>query len=259
VSPVAGLVIDAAGNLYGVASGGGSARRGTVFELKRQANGTWIERVLYNFKDNAADGAAPIGRLILDAAGNLYGTTMGGGFDNAGTVFELKREAGGNWRERVLHSFANNGIDGILPWAGLVFDTVGNLFGTSASGGSSGMVTVFELSPNGTGGWTESILYNFRSDGTDGNFPDHEVILDGTGNLYGTTVQGGASNLGTVFELSPDGSGDWTEKVLHSFTHDSIDGESPTSGLIFDVAGNFYGTTYGGGTAGAGTVFKITP
>lgn len=171
----------------------------------------------------------------------------------------MKREAGGVWRERVLHSFASNGIDGILPWAGLVFDTAGNLYGTASEGGSFGLGTVFELSPNGTGGWTESILYSFSNDGADGYYPTHEMTLDTNGNLYGTTTRGGTSDLGTIFKLSSNGNGGWTESILHSFTYDSMDGEDPASGLIFDTAGNLYGTTAGGGTAGAGTVFKITP
>ena len=176
-----------------------------------------------------------------------------------GTAFELKREAGGIWKERVLHSFINNGTDGANPLSGLVFDASGNLYGTTEFGGTFGSGTVFELSPNAIGGWTEKVLHSFSNNGTDGFYPYREVILDGAGNLYGTTTAGGFAGDGIAFELSPDGSGGWTEKVLHTFANNGTDGVEPICGLIFDTAGNLYGTTAQGGTAAAGTVFEITP
>ena len=254
-----GLVLDTAGNLYGTTGIGGFAGEGTVFELKRQTNGGWTEKVLYGFRDNATDGKNPSGKLVFDASGNLYGTTVDGGSSSVGTAFELKREAVGIWKERVLHTFTNNGTDGASPVSGLVLDAAGNLYGTTQFGGTFGVGTVFELSPNGIGGWTEKVLYSFSNNGTDGYYPYREVILDGAGNLYGTTFAGGFAGDGIAFELSADVSGGWTEQVLHTFANNGADGGEPVCGLISDTAGNLYGTTSRGGTAAVGTVFKITP
>jgi uncharacterized repeat protein (TIGR03803 family) len=160
----------------------------------------------------------------------------------------------------VLHSFG--GLpDGEEPWAGLIFDARGNLYGTTFQGGNYLGGTVFELTPNGSGGWTETVLHSFgngKEDG-DGYQPAYgSLIFDAAGNLYGTTSLGGNSNSGTVFELTPNGGGGWTETVLHNF--DTADGQRfPFAGLNFDAAGNLYSTTYGGGTYGEGTVFELTP
>ncbi len=173
-------------------------------------------------------------------------------------------------QEKVLHSFGN-GEDGIYPFAGLVFDAAGNLYGTTNSGGihncdtyPPGCGMVFELSPKQGGGWTKKVLPSF--DYWDGAYPTTGLIIDAAGNLYGTTpfggihgCFGGGLNCGTVFELSPNGSGGWTEKVLHSFNQNGTDGFYPYSNLIFDAAGNLYGTTYAGGIHNYGTVFEITP
>jgi uncharacterized repeat protein (TIGR03803 family) len=255
--PEAGLIFDAAGNLYGVTALGGPNGLGTVFELTPTAGGGWKENVLFGF--NGTDGWAPSGSLIFDAAGNLYGTTEWGGIYYDGNVFELTPIGGGNWAETQLYSFnPNTGTDGASPYAGVIFDATGNLYGTTEYGGIYGHGTVFELTPNGSGGWTEQVLHNF--DGTDGSEPAG-LIFDATGNLYSTTGGGGAYGAGTVFELTPNGSGGWTETVLYSFCSqpDCTDGLSPEAGLIFDAAGNLYGTTYSGGTYDAGTVFELTP
>jgi uncharacterized repeat protein (TIGR03803 family) len=159
------------------------------------------------------------------------------------------------WYEKVLHSF--NGGDGANPAAGLIFDAAGNLYGTTTGGGTSGYGTVFELTPMGGGGWTETILYSFGN-GTDGAIPYAGLIFDAAGNLYGTTFGGGPyGGAGTVFELTPTAGGGWTETVLHSFN--GGDGANPVAGLIFDAAGNLYGTTTGGGTYGGGTAFELSP
>jgi uncharacterized repeat protein (TIGR03803 family) len=205
VGPQAGLVIDAAGNLYGTTVGGGAFDRGSVFELTPGAGGTWTETVLYSF-----GGGVPQGSLILDAAGNLYGTTyVGGVYGNGGTVFELRPKAGGGWTKKVLHSFnPNNGKDGHNPVAGLIFDTAGNLYGTTYGGGAhcTGCGTVFELTRTAGGGWKEKILHSFSHNSNDGFDPVAGLILDAAGNLYGTTAYGGAnsytcdySSCGTVF------------------------------------------------------------
>ena len=164
-------------------------------------------------------------------------------------------------QETVLHSF--NNTDGAYPVAGLIFDAVGNLYGTTDGGGNFGgncgtygCGTVFELSPNGSGGWTEKVLYSFSNNGTDGANPIAGLVRDAAGNLYGTTDGGGGPyNSGTVFELTPQAGGGWTEKVLHSFSF--FHGRSPEAGLILDAAGNLYGTTSYGGAYGGGTVFEF--
>jgi uncharacterized repeat protein (TIGR03803 family) len=260
--PEAGLIVDAAGNLYGTTYFGGTYLYGTVFELTPAGGGGWTEQVLHSFNNNGADGSLPAAGLIFDAAGNLYGTTVNGGTGSncvlgCGTVFELTPAAGGGWTEQVLHSFNNNGADGSTPFAGLIFDAAGNLYGTTFAGGTYGYGTVFELTPAAGGGWTETVLHNFGN-GTDGTAPYAGLIFDAAGNLYGTTSYGGTYNYGTVFELTPAAGGGWTETVLHNFGN-GTDGITPYAGLIFDAAGNLYGTTFVGGTYGYGTVFEVTP
>jgi len=261
--PYAGVIFDAAGNLYGTTGGGGTYGVGTVFELSPAAGGGWTETVLHSF--NGSDGHGPEAGLIFDAAGKLYGTTAWGGTGTdclntgCGTVFKLTPVAGGGWTETVLHSFSNT--DGALPFAGLIFDAAGNLYGTTQQGGSYGFGTVFELTPTAGGGWTETVLFSFNGNwsGRDGGLPEAGLIFDAAGNLYGTTGAGGTYAYGTAFELTPTAGGGWTETVLHSFNNNGTDGESPLAGLIFDAAGNLYGTTGGGGTYGLGMVFELTP
>lgn len=215
------------------------------------------EKLLYSFGTVRMDGAYPQAGLILDNAGNLHGTTSGGGAYNEGTVFELMRKAGGHWAQRILHSF-KGGADGAHPSANLIFDASGNLYGTTYAGGVHASGTVFELTPEATAGWTEKLLYAFGSYSGDGTSPYAGLTLDSSGNLYGTTNQGGADSSGTVFELIPKAGGGWTEKVLHSFGRGK-DGASPYASLIIDAAGNLYGTAFHGGADGFGTVFELTP
>jgi uncharacterized repeat protein (TIGR03803 family) len=271
--PSAGLILDVAGNLYGTTIGGGAYSGcfstidgcGTVFELTPGKNGQWTEKVLYNFGQNARDGFGPEGSLVIDDAGNLYGTTIYGGAyscsgsDGCGTVFELMPGKNGRWKGRVIHSF--NGNDGDLPVSNVIFDSAGNLYGTTYEGGYRGWGTVFKLVPSKNGEWREELLHSFRNQKS----PDAGVILDPAGNLYGTSFLGGPSGSGTVFELTPDANGKWTETVLQKF--DKADGQWPRGSLTFDSAGNLYGTTGAGGrihdrscySQGCGTVFEITP
>ncbi len=215
----------------------------------------WKEKVLHNF-GTGVGGLSPQSALISDAAGNLYGTTSEGGTYGGGTAFELSPAAGGGWTETVLHNFNQNGTDGAFPDAGLVFDAAGNLYGTTSAGGLYYDGTVFELSPAVGGGWTETMLHNFIDNGTDGVRPEAGLIFDAAGNLYGTTITGGTNycngyfgnSCGTVFQLSPTEGGGWTETVLHNFIDNGTDGWQPYAGLIFDAAGNLYGTTILGGT-----------
>jgi uncharacterized repeat protein (TIGR03803 family) len=207
---------------------------------------------LHNFT-GGADGSSPVANLTLDKLGNLYGTTPGGGAYTWGTVFELTL-ANGVWTETVLHNFSNSNGDGALPQVGLVFDSSGNLYGTTRGGGAGG--TVFELKPS-NGAWTESVLFYFPC-GNAGCFPSGGLVFDKLGNLYGTTENGGLYGGGTVFQLTPT-NGNWTESVLHSFGA-GADGSDPTGSLILDTSGNLYGTTVsGGGTGKSGVVFEITP
>ncbi len=266
------LISDAAGNLYGTTEYGGTYGCGVAFELTPESGGSWTEKVLHSFGDST-DGISPSqAGLIFDAAGNLYGTTS----NKQGTVFELTPTKDGGWTEKILHSF--NGTDGGFPFAGLTIDAAGNLYGTTYEGGTYNSGTVFELTPTKGGGWTEKVLHSFGN-GADGAFPRAGLIFDSAGNLYGTTSQGGAYNscmptiprnnistCGTVFELTPKAGGRWTERVLYSFNHNGTDGYDPLAGLIFDAAGNLYGTTSMGGSEngrgcflGCGTVFELTP
>jgi len=159
------------------------------------------ETVLYNFPCGAT-GCEPGSNLIFDAAGNLYGTSPRGGATNYGVVFELSPQVGGGWTEAVLHSFSDNGHDGFLPQGGLIFDAAGNLYGTTSGGGEHKGGTVFELSPVTGGGWSEFVLHNFGA-GTDGSESNAGLVMDGAGNLYGTTTLGGVHGDGTAFELTP--------------------------------------------------------
>ncbi len=246
----------------------------TVLAVVLFATTTWAvahETVLHSFNLNGSDGAYFPSRLTRDSAGNFYGTTTYGGIHlqtcsdvGCGTVFELSPKQGGGWTEKILHSF--NFTDGAYPGGGLIFDALGNLYGTTIYGGIYGYGTVFELSPKQGGGWQEKVLYSF-GDGAQGTSPFvGSLIFDPAGNLYGTTSWGGIHGYGTAFELSPNADGSWTQKVLHSFNLNGADGAVPAIGMIFDGAGNLYGTTlYGGlhlqecGGAGCGTVFELSP
>jgi len=230
-----------------------------------QAFGAISESVLWSF-GNGLDGAAP-DDVIIDANGNLFGTTRAGGAYGGGTAFELTPPSatGENWSEAILWSFGN-GADPGGPTVGLILDAKGNLFGTTNGGGAFGGGTVFELTPPSTSGgsWTESILWSFGNS-TDGNGPDAGVIMDGSGNLYGTTNSGGISGKGTVFELTPPSTvgGAWTESILWNFGNGS-DGAFPQVGVIIDRNGNLYGTTHRGGVNDngsdpGGTAFQLTP
>jgi uncharacterized repeat protein (TIGR03803 family) len=264
--PVGNLVSDAAGNLYGTTYGGGLlCSCGVVFKLAHNSDGSWTEHVLHRFT-GGADGNSPTSELILDAAGNLYGTTNYGGLFGRGVVFKLAPNPGGTWTEQVLYSFMG-GTDGSIGSAGMIFDAAGNLYGTNYYGGSSSCDcgVIFKLAPNPDGTWTEHVLYRFAGGMTDGANPRAGVILDAAGNLYGTTEfgglgwSGGSGGWGTVFELMPNPDGTWTEHVLYRFTG-GIDGATPfAGGVISDAAGNLYGTTRGGGSGGSGAVFELTP
>jgi uncharacterized repeat protein (TIGR03803 family) len=252
--PYGGLTLDQAGNLYGTTGAGGAYGYGTVFELTPNKDGSWSEHVLHSFSDRP-DGSGPLGGVIFDAAGNLYGTTSSGGSDEGGAVYELKH-ANGGWKESILYSFAMLLHDGLAPSAGVIFDSLGNLYGTTVGGGAYNIGTVFELTPGSGGTWTEQVLYNFPG-GDNGSYPQTPVILDPMGNLYGMTTRGGRDNVGVVYKLTP-ARGTWTISVVHSFTG-GHDGGSPMFGsLTMDAAGNLYGMTSAGGVFGYGAAFRLS-
>jgi uncharacterized repeat protein (TIGR03803 family) len=256
VHPYGGLIFDKAGNLYGTASSGSPAGVncnlaygcGSVFVVTPSGK----EKVLHAFQGGSSDGSAPLGGLIADAGGNLYGTTGAGGSFEYGTVFEMTPKG----KETILYAFQGGDSDGMEPWGNLVMDSSGNLYGATYSGGGDGCFsmhgcgTAFRLAPGGA----ETVMHIFQGNSSDGGNPEGGLIIDPAGNLYGTTFMGGASNLGTVFEISPSGA----ETILHSFAGGS-DGANPVAGLVMDVAGDLYGTTAEGGATDDGTVFEITP
>ena len=203
-SPNASLIMDSVGNLFSTTSQGGTYNAGTAFELSPQSNGSWQFKVLHSFNPIAGDGSDPVGILILDSGGNLYGAAGEGGDHQLGAVFELTPSTGGSWTERVLYSFGASATDGTFPEGGLLLDTTGNLFGETEQGGSYGGGTLFELAPsNGT--WTEHLLHNFGNS-TDGKFPWGGLLFSPSGNIYGACAEGGvhytdSDQGGTVFEV----------------------------------------------------------
>ena len=235
--PQGGVTLDAGGNLYGTTRLGGVFGNGTVFEI---AKGSTTVTTLASF--NGINGANPWAGVTLDAAGNLYGTTLAGGANIAGTVFEIAR---GSTTVTTLASFDDT--NGAGPFAGVTLDAAGNQYGTTSQGGASNLGTVFEIAK---GSATITMLASFN--GTDGAYPRAGVTLDAAGNLYGTTSAGGGSDDGTVFEIAK---GSTTITTLASF--DGTNGDGPQGGVTLDSAGNLYGTTQYGGASGAGTVFEI--
>jgi len=241
--PHDGLIMDQSGNLYGTATYGGDANgQGVVFRLA--SDGT--ETILYEFQGSPNDGQYPYGGLLLDKSGSLYGTTVGGGPDNDGTVFKLAPDG----TETVLHTFTNSASDGNEPMGSLVADKDGNLYGTTSIGGSDDLGTVFRQGPDGF-----ALLHSFTGSPGDGTHANPGLIMDKAGNLYGSTSNGGANGDGTVFKLAPDG----TETILHSFPDATGDGQTPVGNVVMDKAGNIYGSTFWGGANDDGAVFELAP
>ena len=300
-TPAGGAVFDSAGNLYGATTQGGGDdcpidQCGTVFELTppHSKGDSWTETLLHIFKGNGSgDGNTPAGSVILDSAGNLYGTTAYGGNGNCillgtkagcGTVFELSppKQKGGRWTETLLHNF-QGGNDGYFPNGNLVFDKAGNLYGATMFGGGKGTScnpyyqycgTVFELSrPKQKGGkWIEKVLHSFAGVDKggppgDGANPNGGLVLDSEGAVYGTTQAGGLNTCsthenqgcGTVFKLTPPTKKGslWTETILHRFSGGD-DGGQPNGALIFDAKGSLYGSAGGGNPSGGGIAFQLT-
>lgn len=278
-NPYAGMIFDSKGNLYGTTSTGGNTSAcppegcGVAFKLT-EAKGIWTETVVYSFQGK--DGAFPYAPLTLDAAGNLFGTTQWGGAYDGGTVFKLSPGKHGQWSEEGLHSFSSDTKDGGQPTYGVIFDSSGNLYGTTPFGGTVGQQgwgTAFKLTPAGGGKWKETILRTFDRAKLGGGYVSSGLILDARGNLYGTTGEGGKYSCpgsgglgcGVVFKLTVGANGRWSEAVLHSFGKGS-DGSGPGGDLVSDSGGRLFGVTGIGGYAGdpcgkygCGVVFEVIP
>jgi uncharacterized repeat protein (TIGR03803 family) len=247
LNPQGDVIVDNSGNLYGTAQAGGANGGGTVFKFNLSSN---TLTVLNNFSPSV--GGDPKDALIRDSKGNFYGTASLGGSGGQGTVFQLSSDGS---TFNVLHSFS--GSDGSTPQSSLVMDSNGDLFGTTSGNGTTSLGTVFELSPNGSGGYNFTNLHSFSGGASDGFDPIAGLVIDSKGNLYGTSTQGGTNNDGTVFELSPSGSGGYNYSIIYTFN--GSDGRGPVGGLTMDSKGNLYGTTYFGGSSNDGSVYQLSP
>ncbi len=252
VYPFGGVVFDAHANIYATTQLGNSSGDGlgTVLELGHADSG-WQPSTIDNF--TGGDGGEPYDTLAVDSAGNLYGTTRGGGANGYGEVFELS-PTGSGWEENILYSF-RNGDDGALPFGGVIFDSAGNLYGTTSCNGANGGGTVFELTPSGDS-WQFNLLYSFNGDCQWG--PQDSLAMDAAGNLYGTTFEDGANDTGSVFKLT-NSNGQWTYTDLYDFPECGPKGADPYGGPVVDGEGNIYGTTTAcGASPGYGTLWKLT-
>jgi hypothetical protein len=269
--PIAGVTLNAAGNVYG-ASEPGAGNQGVIYELTPSSSGFWNVDVLHAFSGDK-DGGQPWAAPIFGKAGHLYGTATNGPIDPGqdGMVYELT-PSHGRWQEKIFPGFSSK-KDGAHPSAELVFDKADNLYSTTVDGGTGcrpvGCGTVFKMSKM-NGHWVETVIYDFKG-GIDGTFPSSALVLDKRGNLYGTTEVGGIGpcdiestpGCGTVFKLTPRPKGQWKKSVIYS--PDGSAGGGLFGGVVFDKAGNLYGTTtfYGKTSkncpAGCGSVFKLAP
>ncbi len=253
--PYKGVTLDAAGNLYGTAVTGGSGSCeggcGVTYKLTKSGT-TWTQRVIHAFT-GGVDGSGPGARVAVGRDGTVYGMTPTGGANGLGTIYALRPKTNGDWSIRVIHTFTG-GADGSSGSAGKLVLRGGHIFGAATTGGVNGAGTVFELTPTPTGEWDFKTIYSFQG-APDGVFPYGALLFDGGSNIYGTTYYGGVNDLGAVYKLSPNPTGEWNEKVLYSFKTGS-DGNSSISNLVFDSDGNLYGTTSEGGL-GSGTIFEL--
>jgi uncharacterized repeat protein (TIGR03803 family) len=234
------VIFDTLGNLYGETKFGGSKNQGVVFKLSPNGGG-WTQTVLHSFVGGTSEGCYPSGALVMDAAGNIFGTNHGCGGGTRGTVFELSPGPGASWIHRIIYGV-------MASYGGLTLDGSGNIFGTSRDN------KIFELSPNGAGGWNAAVLHVFSGSPFDGLGPQSAMTLDNAGNLYGTTQRGGVANRGAVYKLT-HGMGGWTESILYSFPAGKNVLYSPFGGVAVDASNNVYGTATRGFFGGG--VFKL--
>ena len=254
--PYKGVTIDREGNLYGTAVTGGSGSCeggcGVAYKLTN-SGGNWTQTVIHAFT-GGDDGSGPGARLTVDRGGNIYGMAPTGGANGLGTIYKIS-QAGAAWTFKVIHTFTG-GDDGATGSAGRMVLRRARLYGAATTGGAHGSGVIFELSPRAVGEWDFRAIYAFKGQ-PDGSFPYGALLFAGSGKIYGTTYYGGTNGIGAVYELSPRRNGEWHENVIYSFQEGS-DGNSPISNLVFDPAGNLYGTTSEGGL-GSGTIFKLSP
>jgi uncharacterized repeat protein (TIGR03803 family) len=242
--PEDGVIIDAQRNLYGTTLYGGSANLGTVYKISPAGS----ETILHSFTGGTSDGIGPYGPLLRDKNGNFYGTTAQGGAYFYGIIYRLTPDGA----ETILHYFNPDEHDGAGPITGLTMDKLGNVYGVAIAGGRYKQGVVFEINSKGR----YSILHNFGVTATDGNAPA-TLTLGASGDLYGTTAFGGTYGAGTVFKLVRGAN--WNETVLYSFGSSTTDGQDPLGVPLLDAQGNLYGTTFIGGNAACGTIYKLTP
>ena len=260
----ADLVFDSFGNIYGTTSQGGTPELctqygcGAAYQLSK-SNGSWTGQIIYHFEQGP--GFDPYAGMISDSAGNLYGTTVGGGTYDYGTVYKLTQQNGA-WSQSTMYDFTPSPDFGAWPQAGLTSDNHGNLFAATWNSGPEGGGVAIQLSPVGEG-WNASLVYAFLGAGANPAGPTYSLTSDGAGNLYGATESDGTFNYGTIFELSYQ-NGTWVYTLLHDFTGGS-DGAYPSSKVILDSQGNLYGSAATGGNTtancpdGCGVVWEITP
>jgi uncharacterized repeat protein (TIGR03803 family) len=255
--PYKGVTLDRDGNLYGTAVTGGSGNCeggcGVIYKLTK-TKGSWTQKVVHAFT-GGNDGSGPGSRVTVDRAGNIYGMTPTGGEYGLGTIYQIRPPSTGALTFKVIHAFTG-GADGSSGSAGRMILRDGRLYGAATTGGSHGSGVVFELTPMAFGKWDFKTIYTFQGQ-PDASFPYGALLFDPSGNIYGTTYYGGVNGIGAVYKLSPQPVGEWTEDVIYSFQQ-GTDGNSPISNLVFDKAGNLYGTTSEGGL-GSGTIFKLSP
>jgi uncharacterized repeat protein (TIGR03803 family) len=253
--PYKGVTVDADGNLYGTAVTGGSGSCeggcGVAYKLTKAGN-AWSYAVIHAFT-GGEDGSGPGARVTVDRQGNVYGMAPTGGEFGLGTIYQLHPNASGSYSFRLIHAFTG-GDDGATGSAGKMVLRNRHLYGAATAGGAFGEGTIFELTRDGSGGWTFNTIYAFKGD-PDAAFPYGGLLFDPTGNLYGTTYYDGAHEVGAVYQLSQGSSGSWTEQVLYSFKPQP-DVNSSISNLVADVDGNLYGTGSEGGL-GSGGIFKL--
>jgi uncharacterized repeat protein (TIGR03803 family) len=255
--PYKGVTLDPQGNIYGTAVTGGTGACeggcGVAYKLTN-SGGTWTQHVIHFFS-GGNDGSGPGAGLTIDDQGNLFGMAPTGGAYGLGLIYRLHPEASGSWTFKVVHAFTG-GADGATGSAGRLLLQAGHIYGVATAGGANGKGVAFELTPSGTSGWSFRTIYAFMGQ-PDAGFPYGGLLLDASGNLYGTTYYDGANNLGCVYQLSPAAMGRWTERVLYSF-RGGADGQNSISNLVADAAGNLYGTTSEGGAGcSCGIIFKL--
>jgi len=249
--PGARVELDKQGNVYGMTPTGGANGLGTIYALHPKPNGGWATKVIHTFTGGADGSSGSAGKMDL-RGGHLYGAATTGGVHGAGTVFELTPTQSGEWDFKTLYSFQGE-PDGVFPYGALLFDGGGNIYGTTYYGGANDVGTVYRLSPTGVGEWNERVLYSFGT-GSDGNSSISNLVFDSSGNLYGTTSEGG-SGSGTIFKLAR---GTLIESIPHSF-QGPPDGAFPYAGMVSAGDGTFFGATVHGGDDGEGAIYKFTP